>query len=74
MDCVFFGWSICLGQRWIVVFCWSVCFAEFQGRGMDHRLADVEGADTLRWEDQQKLSAYIEGQNYFQMCKTIWSS
>ncbi len=42
--------------------------------GMDHRLADVEGADTLRWEDQQKLSAYIEGQNYFQICKTIWSS
>lgn len=45
----------------------------FKG-GMDHRLADVEGADTLRWEDQQKLSAYIEGQNYFQICKTIWSS
>lgn len=27
------------------------------------RLEDVEGADSLRWDDQQKLRKYIEGQD-----------
>ncbi|CAM6043738.1 unnamed protein product [Sphagnum compactum] len=46
---------------------WHHASCIFKKKRQIQTLADVEGADTLRWEDQQKLSAYIEGQNYFQM-------
>ncbi|CAK9216513.1 unnamed protein product [Sphagnum troendelagicum] len=39
---------------------WHHASCIFKKKRQIQTLADVEGADTLRWEDQQKLSAYIE--------------
>lgn len=40
---------------------WHHASCMFKMRGKINSLDDVEGLDNLRWEDQKKLRAYIEG-------------